>query len=212
MSSWNYFFFERSSFKLRCLQSVIGIVPCCCHQHVAFFTIWAKLTVAFTCTSLPLNLYTSVFGCGCGFGFEQNFWRIWRKKGTHRRICIPLLTPLSKRVIYEFFECSTSGVWNGQDWSVLGQEKKKSFRNRGMFKIGIGFSLSTRPESRRSSPLDLSVLKTIYFSSSQNMSLLLLPEKKICYLLPLDKELPTPRELLSSDHENAEVRTCYRLF
>ena len=42
-------------------------------KHVAFFTIWAKLTVAFTCTSLPLNLYTSVFGCGCGFGFEQNF-------------------------------------------------------------------------------------------------------------------------------------------
>ena len=44
---------------------------------------WAKSTVAFTCTSLPLNLYTSVFGCGYGFGFEQNFWRIdgvWRKK------------------------------------------------------------------------------------------------------------------------------------
>ena len=46
-------------------------------KHVAFFTIWAKLTVAFTCTSLPLNLYTSVFGCDCGFGFRnKNFWRI----------------------------------------------------------------------------------------------------------------------------------------
>ena len=45
-------------------------------KHVTFFTIWAKLTVAFTCTSLPLNLYTSVFGCGCGFGFEQKIWRI----------------------------------------------------------------------------------------------------------------------------------------
>ena len=45
-------------------------------KHVAFFTIWAKSTVAFTCTSLPLNLYTSVFGRGCGFGFEQKFWRI----------------------------------------------------------------------------------------------------------------------------------------
>ena len=32
--------------------------------------------VVFTCTSLPLNLYTSIFGCGCGFGFEQKFWRI----------------------------------------------------------------------------------------------------------------------------------------
>ena len=33
-----------------------------------------KLTVAFTCTSLPLNLKTSVFRCGCGFGFEQFWW------------------------------------------------------------------------------------------------------------------------------------------
>ena len=45
-------------------------------KHVAFFTIWAKLIMPFTRTKLPLNLYTSVFGCGCGFGFEQNFWRI----------------------------------------------------------------------------------------------------------------------------------------
>ena len=41
-------------------------------KHVAFFTIWPKLTVAFTCTSLPLNLNTFDCGCGCGFGFEQN--------------------------------------------------------------------------------------------------------------------------------------------
>ena len=45
-------------------------------KHVAFFTIWVILTMPFTCTSLPLNLYTSVFGSGCGFGFEQKFWRI----------------------------------------------------------------------------------------------------------------------------------------
>ena len=45
-------------------------------KHVAFFTILAKLTVVFTCTSLPLNLYTSVLGCVCGFGLEQKFWRI----------------------------------------------------------------------------------------------------------------------------------------
>ena len=49
-------------------------------KHVAFFTIWAKLTVAFTCTSIPLYLDNSVFGCGCGCGFrfEQKFWRIDR--------------------------------------------------------------------------------------------------------------------------------------
>ena len=32
--------------------------------------------MVFTCTRLPLKLNTSVFGCGCSFGFEQNFWRI----------------------------------------------------------------------------------------------------------------------------------------
>ena len=75
-------------------------------KHVAFFTIWAKLTVAFTCTSLPLNLYTSVFACGCGFGFEQKILadrRIWRKKGTDRRICIPLFTPF----LYIRWHCFT---------------------------------------------------------------------------------------------------------
>jgi len=45
-------------------------------KHVAFFAICAKLTMAFTFTILPLNFYTSVSGRGCGFGFEQTFWRI----------------------------------------------------------------------------------------------------------------------------------------
>ncbi|XP_067027273.1 uncharacterized protein [Acropora muricata] len=36
-----------------------------------------------------------------------------------------------------------------------------------------------------------------------NMSLLLLPEKKVCYLLPLEKDLSTPRKLLS-DLDRAE--------
>ena len=35
-----------------------------------------EITVAFTCTSLPLNLYTCGSGYGCSFGFEQKFWRI----------------------------------------------------------------------------------------------------------------------------------------
>ena len=61
-------FFERSSFKLRC-KTVIRIVLYYSHQVCCLLYIWAKLTVAFTSTSLPLNLYISVFGCGCGFGF-----------------------------------------------------------------------------------------------------------------------------------------------
>ena len=57
-------FFERSSFKLKG-ETVFGIVRC----------YWAKLTVVFTCTRLPLKLNASVFGCGCSFGFEQTFGR-----------------------------------------------------------------------------------------------------------------------------------------
>ena len=45
-------------------------------KHVAFFTIRAKLTVAFTCTTLLLNLYNSVSGYGCGFGFGEKKKRI----------------------------------------------------------------------------------------------------------------------------------------
>ena len=72
------FLFSR---KVHFNSGVRLLLELCCVdviKHVALFTIWAKLTVAFTCTSLPLNHYTSVFGCGCGFEFEQKFWRIDR--------------------------------------------------------------------------------------------------------------------------------------
>jgi len=45
-------------------------------KYAAFCTICAKLTMAFTFTSLLLNFYTSVSVCDCGFGFEQKYWRI----------------------------------------------------------------------------------------------------------------------------------------
>ena len=53
-------FFERSSFKLR-FETVIGIVSCYSHQACCLLYVWAKLTVAFTFTSLPLKLNTSLF-------------------------------------------------------------------------------------------------------------------------------------------------------
>ena len=40
------------------------------------FTNFAKLATAFTFITLPLNFYTSVSGCGCGFGIEQRYQRI----------------------------------------------------------------------------------------------------------------------------------------
>jgi len=55
-------------------------------KYAAFFTICAKLTMAFTFTSLLLNFYTSVPGCDCGFGFEQKYWRIDGFGGKKARI------------------------------------------------------------------------------------------------------------------------------
>ena len=62
-------------------------------KQVAFFTIWVKLTMPFTCTSLPLNLYTSVFAGGCDLGFEQKFWRI-DGFGIKRHESVDLPTPI----------------------------------------------------------------------------------------------------------------------
>ena len=74
-------FFERSSFKLK--RETVRLESVDCVQLSS--RLWAKLTMAFTCTSLPLNLYSSVFGCGCGFGFEK-FWRIDGFGGKKARI------------------------------------------------------------------------------------------------------------------------------
>ena len=62
----------------------------------------AKLTLAFTFTSLPLNFYTTVSRCGCGFGFEQKYWQIngSGNKGMDRQICIPLFTSLENNGSY----------------------------------------------------------------------------------------------------------------
>ena len=60
---------------MRC-EIVIGIVLCYSHQACCLLYYLGEINSGITCTSLLLNLYISVFGCGCGFGFEQKFWRI----------------------------------------------------------------------------------------------------------------------------------------
>ena len=70
ISSPNYFFFPKEVHLNPGVRLLLDLYCVVVIKHVAFLTIWAKLTVALTCTSLPLNLYISVFGCGCGFGFE----------------------------------------------------------------------------------------------------------------------------------------------
>ena len=62
--------------KLKTLTAS-GIVYCVIViKHVAFFAVCVTLTMAVTLTSLLLNFCSSVSGSGCGFRFEQNFWRI----------------------------------------------------------------------------------------------------------------------------------------
>ena len=76
MSSSKLFLFSKEVHFISGVRLLLELYCAVIINHVAFFTILAKLTVVFTCTSLPLNLYTSIFGCGCGFGFEQKFWWI----------------------------------------------------------------------------------------------------------------------------------------
>ena len=55
-------------------------------------------------SSLPLSLYTSVFGCGCGFGFEQKFWRIYgfgKKKARISGFAYPYSPPLYTHFLEE---------------------------------------------------------------------------------------------------------------
>ena len=76
MSSSKLFLFSKEVHFISGVRLLLELYCAVVIKHVAFFAILAKLTVVFTCASLPLNLYTSIFGCGCGFGFEQKFWRI----------------------------------------------------------------------------------------------------------------------------------------
>ena len=76
MSSFKLFLFSKEVHFISGARLLLELYCAVVIKHAAFFIILAKLTVVFTCTSLPLNLYTSIFGCGCGFGFEQKFWQI----------------------------------------------------------------------------------------------------------------------------------------
>ena len=76
MSSSKLFLFSKEVHFNSGVRLLLELYCAVVLKHVAFFTILAKLTVVFTCTGLPLNLYACVFGCVGGFGFEQKFWRI----------------------------------------------------------------------------------------------------------------------------------------
>ena len=93
MSSSKSFLFSKEVHLKLGVRMLLELYCSVVIKHVAFFTIWAKLTVAFTCTRLPLILYTSVFGCGCGFGFQQKFWRI-DGFGEKRHGSVDLHTPI----------------------------------------------------------------------------------------------------------------------
>ena len=68
-------FFKRSSFKLR-RETVVGIVLCYSHQECCLLYYLDEINSGIHLYQVTFELYTSVFGCGCSFGFEQKFWRI----------------------------------------------------------------------------------------------------------------------------------------
>ena len=93
MSSSKLFLFSNEAHFNSGVRLLLELYCVVVVKHVAFFTICAKLTIAFTFTNLPLNCYTSVSGCGCDFGFEQKYWRIGRF-GEKRHGLADLHTPI----------------------------------------------------------------------------------------------------------------------
>ena len=82
------------------------------HQACCLLYIWVKLTVAFT---LPIYLWTftllfsdvvAVSELNKTFGGSTNL----AKKGTDRRICIPLFTPLRKSAFQRY---TIAKIWGG---------------------------------------------------------------------------------------------------
>ena len=79
-------------------ETVIGIVLCCCHQARRLLYYFGKINSGiymYYFTFEPLHLYFRMwlwFRISTKILADQ---QIWRKKGTDRRICIPLITPSS---------------------------------------------------------------------------------------------------------------------
>ena len=60
MSSSNFFFFSNEAYLNSGVILLLELYFVIAIRYAAFFTICAKLTMAFTFTSLPLKFYTSV--------------------------------------------------------------------------------------------------------------------------------------------------------
>ena len=76
MSSYNFFFFSNEAYLNSGVRLLLELYYVRTIKYAVFFNICAKLTMAFTFTSLLLNFYTSVSGCDCGFEFQQKYWQI----------------------------------------------------------------------------------------------------------------------------------------
>ena len=75
MSSSKFFFFKQSSFKLR-YETVTRIVQCYSHQACCLLYYLGEINNGIDIYQFTFDFYTSVSGCGCGFGLEQKLWRI----------------------------------------------------------------------------------------------------------------------------------------
>ena len=116
MSSSKFFLFSKEAHLNSGMRLLLELYCVVVIKHVAFFTIWVKLTMPFTCTSLPLTFYLWLLHLGFWMWFWFRIWtrilvdrQIWRKKGVDRRTWIPLFTPL--------FE-----PWPGALCCVVGQD------------------------------------------------------------------------------------------
>ena len=75
ISSSKLFLFSKEVHFNSALRLLLELYCVIVIKNVAFFTILGEINSGIHMYRLPLQLYTSVFGCGYGIGFEQKFWQ-----------------------------------------------------------------------------------------------------------------------------------------
>ena len=119
-----------------------------------------EINNAIQCTSLPLNLYTSVFGGGCGFGFEKNFCRstnLVKKRHRSADLHTPIHPPPLDDQLFEYDDDS------GNDSDGFVVEEDGAIRDMQSEELGFLLALCGTRSGRKVTTTREVLLWTYFF-------------------------------------------------
>ena len=107
----------------------------------------------FTFTSFPLNFYTSIFGCCCGFRFEQIYLRIdgfGGKRQESADLHIPIYPRQSKSLIkgIELMSTAELGWWTCSNCDQLWCSSAKFRPFNGMVNLSVCYYVARETKMR----------------------------------------------------------------